>query len=382
MPRRIVLLCLAVGLLGLLGALAAFPVPAGAGAPLATPFEHNVGIIYDPWFQSWTSYSPEQQAAYVNADLDTLTRDFRLFHTYHDVAVGTPDLEVDGGQAAIMQYAKAHPDLGIEVFLCTNEATPGAAALGSPGYAAKWVQAVLLDPLGDKESVLKVVKAIGLGNEVDSQTVFSAAEMGTAMQNLTKALSDAGLGGIPVTTTIANLKDNKVAAGYVDQVVANWQKAWGTEFVGANNYPWMQNGDVDTLKTWYADVQQEYPSLGIYITETGYPYVSDPKGSFDAKFPAVSGGAGEYDFTTGLLDWLHLQYVSPKTNGHTVPTFLFSGTDMPKKVAGDPTCSENNYGLYKRDPKTNALTLMTDSKGRTLQLPAWLAQTHAEANQK
>lgn len=363
----------AICCLALTVALSSTTALAGVTVPTSTPFSHNAGFNYDPWFQPWTAYSQADYVSYVAKDFDVITQDMRMIHTYHGAGVGTPDLVIDPGQYAVMNYAKLHQSQDVELFVCTNQDAATAAKLGDATYAASWVQTILLDPLDNDVSTVKsVVKAIGIGNEVDAQTVFSASDMDTAIKNLTTALDQAGLGDIPITTSIANLANNPTAKGFVDVVQANWQSSWGSDFVFANNYPWMQGGDIGTLKAWYEGVQDEYSGLDIFIAETGYPSVSNPAGSFDKNFPAVYGGTGEYQYITGLFDWLGDQYTS--TGGYTVPTFIFSGTDMPKKVAGDPNCSENNYGIYQGTGAS--LMPKTDANGNQISIPSWVANTH------
>lgn len=356
----------------LLAALVMLPATTWATVtvPTETPFSYNVGFNYDPWGQAWNAYSQEQYVAYVTKDLDAVTQGVHMIHTYHGAGVGTGALVIDDGQYAIMQYAAKNPGKNIELFLCTNQDAPTAAKLGDADYAVNWVKTILLAPLENNISLVKkVVKAIGIGNEVDAQSVFTSAQMDTAIKNLTTALKAEGLQDIPITTSIANIANNPVAKGFVDVVSADWQSSWGTAFVFANNYPWMQSGDINTLEGWYQGVQKEYSNLNIFIGETGYPSVSDPSSEFDKKFPKVSGGTGEFDYITGLFAWLDTQYVA--TKGHTVPTFIFSATDMPKKYPAAVDCSENHYGLYTTD-----LKLKTDTKGRTISIPNWLTETH------
>ncbi|MBI4798113.1 MAG: hypothetical protein HY794_05145 [Desulfarculus sp.] len=363
MKRLMCLLTLACLLLTTLSA-------AAAGVPTSSPFDYNVGVTYDSWMQSWIAYSRADTVKFVAQDLDKITGHFKMIHTYHDAAVGTSELLVDPGTLGVLTYAKDHPDKGLQVFLGTNEDAATASKLGNADYAKRWVQTILLDPMGGSASkVLSTVKAIGIGNEIDAQGVFNVHDFNAALRNLTEAMREAGLGAIPLTTTIANISHNAQAKAFVDTLGSNWQGAWGAKFVFANNFPWMQSKGVDALKSWYDGAQSEYSSWNLFIGETGYPYQSDPSRGFDhdQKFPSVSGGTGEYTYATDMFNWLGEQYST--SNHRTIPTFMFSGFDEPRKQPSVPGCSENHYGLL-----TASGAPMHDTAGHTLVIPDWVGQ--------
>lgn len=332
----------------------------------SSPFSYGMGCSYDSWNQSWTAYSTADTIKYVGQDLDKLTQYFSMFHTYHDAAVGTSTLGIDSGTLGVLTYAKEHQDKGVQLFLCTNEDAATASKLGSLDYARNWVKTILLEPLGNNiHLVLSTVKAIGIGNEIDTQSVFSSSDFGKAVKNLATALSEAGLGSIPITTTIANITNNSVANGFIKALESSWQSSWGDKFIFANNFPWMQSGNEKTLESWYATASAQFSSWSIYIGETGYPTSSDPSCWFDRNFPKVSGGTGEYAYTTDLLNWLGGIY--NENNHHTITTFIFGGLDEPKKDPNCSTCSENHYGLLNADG-----TPKKDAKGATISIPAWV----------
>jgi hypothetical protein len=352
----------------LLLCLATVPCLAAAETKVSgsSPFSYGVGCDYDPWNQKWTAYSVADQIKYVGQDLDKLTQYFSMFHTYHDAAVGTSTLGIEPGTLGILTYVKDHPDKGLQLFFCTNEDAATSSKLGSLDYARNWVKTILLEPLGNNTHLVSnTIKAIGIGNEIDAQSVFSPSDLGKAVKNLATALNEAGLGSIPITTTIANITSNTVANSYIKALESNWQSSWGEKFIFANNFPWMQGQSVKDLESWYAKASAEYSSWSIYIGETGYPTSSDPSCWFDRNFPRVSGGAGEYTYTADLFNWLGDVY--NQNNHHTVTTFVFGGFDEPKKDPNCSTCSENHYGLLKDDG-----TPKTDSKGKTISIPGWI----------
>lgn len=349
--------------------LACTPAMAGIQVPTSSPFSYNVGCTYDSWMQSWIAYSREDTVKYVAKDLDGITSHFRMIHTYHDAAVGTSELLVDPGTLGVLTYAKEHQDKNLQLLLATNEDAATAGKLGSLDYARRWVQTILLDPLGnDVQLAAKTVKAIGIGNEIDAQGVFSVGDFRTAVSNLGQALREKGLGSLPITTTIANISHNNVAKGFVDALGETWQASWGHKFVFANNFPWMQSQGLEALKNWYAGAQTEYSSWNLFIGETGYPSQSDPSQGFDRDqhFPKVSGGTGEYNYVTDMFNWLGGQYAEGKM---TVPTFLFSAFDEPRKVPSVAGCSENHYGLLQANG-----TPKEDSEGKTISIPHWVDQ--------
>lgn len=363
--RKIPLLALSIILFALTG-----PAGAETKVPGSSPFAYGVGCSYDSWNQGWTSYSVADTVKYVGQDLDKLTQYFSMFHTYHDAAVGTSALGIEPGTLGILTYVKEHPDKGLQLFFCTNEDAATASKLGNLDYARKWVKTILLEPLGNNvHLVLNTIKAIGIGNEIDAQSVFSPGDLGKAVKNLSTALNEAGLGSIPITTTIANITHNTVADGYIKALASNWQSAWGDKFIFANNFPWMQSQGVKSLESWYAEASAEYSSWSVYIGETGYPSQSDPTCWFDQvhKFPKVSGGTGEYAYYVDLFNWLGGLY--NQNNHNTVTTFVFGGFDEPKKDPNCATCSENHYGLLDADGKPKK-----DSQGRSIGIPGWIKQ--------
>ncbi len=344
------------------------PAPAAVTVPADSPFSYGAGCTYDSWNQSWTAYSTADTIRYVSQDLDKITQYFSMIHTYHAAAVGTSQLTIDPGLLGVLTYAKDHPEKGLQVLLGTNQDEATSAKLGSLTYARQWVQTILLDPMGNNKSlILGTVKAIGIGNEIDAQSVFSVNDFEKAVNNLYTALNEVGLGGIPITTTIANITSNSVARQYVDALASKWQSSWGDRFLFVNNFPWMQGKGVAELQRWYAEAETQYSSWSLFIGETGYPTRSDTSCWFDQinHFPNVSGGTGETAYANDLFTWLGNLYNS--NDHHTITTFVFGAFDEPKKDPNCANCSENHYGLLNAQglPKT-------DSAGHSINIPGWV----------
>ena len=213
--------------------------------PAKTPFGYNVGINYESWEVGRTGYS-------IKADLDQIYDDFRLIRTYHDTLGATPI--IDDTQAQVIDWVVAHP--GVELVMGTNNTALAQGGYGAPWsaglmadktYTDQWVQMVI-DAFGSVAKVKVGLKAILLGNEIDAAgpppgTADFDSYVNTwvpaAFDNLKASLAAAGLGSIPISTTIANYgATNEVSVKIPAYIAAHWGSGWnnGKPFVLFNQY--------------------------------------------------------------------------------------------------------------------------------------------------
>ena len=334
--------------------------------PTDTPFGYNVGINYESWESGRTGYS-------ISADLDQITEYFKLIKTYHAAAVGTSNPTtpiIDSTQAEVINYVVATSD--VELVMGTASSALAQGGFGTPwsaglmtdkAYTDAWVQ-MLIDAFGGAANVEQHLKAILLGNEIDANgpppndPLFNdySTWIQTSFDNLQASLRDAGLGSIPVSTTIANYGSTNVVSVQITQYINdNWSADWndGTPFVLYNQYTQdsMQSTDFKPVEDYFELVQTQVPNgLEVFIGETGY-----------SSFNGAQNQASVYQ---QIFDWLDGQESS---GGKTVPIFPFVAFDRPS-FDTTPTPQEADFGIFGEDANSQPTGLKPDLDGL---IPSW-----------
>lgn len=336
--------------------------------PSKTPFGYNVGVNYESWEVGRTGYS-------ISADLAQISQNFKLVRTYHDSESGTTPV-IDGTQLQVIQWMVANP--GMELVMGTNnsalaQGTYGSWSAGlmtSSTYTDAWVQ-MLIDAYGSVAKVKANLKAILLGNEVDmngpppSDPNFDAyvnTWIPQSFDNLKASLAAAGLGSIPISTTIANYgTSNVVSVNVPAYISAHWSSDWnnGEPFVLFNQY----TGD-NQESTQYGPVEQYFESvetalgasLEVFIGETGY--------STDW------GAANQTDVYTQIFAWLN--GMRTDGGGKTVPIFLFDAFDRPAYPNG-----QVGFGVYAEGANSQPAGL---KPGLASVFPSWTTKPVTKAS--
>ena len=219
-------------LTALAAVLASGPALAGV-VPGTSPFGYNVGINYE-------SYTAGRNNRNIDADLNQITQYFGVIKTFHSDPVGVPPgynpatIGIDPTEQQVVSYVNSHPGPGggtLQLVMGSSNAVlaqTGPACGGAgwcPGlldnglnpsndasYAADYVKMVV-NAFGGAANVKTHLAAILLGNEIDANgpppgdpsfNAYYQTWIPTAFDNLKAALAAAGLGSIPVSTTIAN----------------------------------------------------------------------------------------------------------------------------------------------------------------------------------
>ncbi|GAB5471780.1 MAG: hypothetical protein Kilf2KO_48100 [Rhodospirillales bacterium] len=336
--------------------------------PKDTPFSYNTGINYESWEAGRTGYS-------IPKDLDQITQNFKLIKTFHDAAVGTADPTkpiIDPTQAEVIDYVVSKP--GVELVMGTNNNalsilnpdgswSPGLMA--SKAYTDAWVE-MLIDSFGSKANVRAHLKAVLLGNEIDTagpppgNAKFDAYYQNwipSAFDNLQASLSKAGLGGIAISTTIANYGvTNTVSVEIPSYIAENWGPNWNnkTPFVFFNQYT--QDGQTSTnyqqVIDYFNSIQSQVgDKLEVFIGETGYSSMATPTG----------GPANQANVYEQIFDWLDGQR---DNGGETVPLFAFDAFNRPDQS----TAIEVGYGIYADNAQSQPTGLKAQLQGV---IPGW-----------
>ncbi|MEM7446308.1 MAG: hypothetical protein AAF414_23510, partial [Pseudomonadota bacterium] len=340
--------------------------------PKDTPFNYHIGINYESWEVGRTGYS-------IKADLDQITQDFKLIKTYHAAAVGTSDPtvpQIDATQAQVITYIAATDDL--ELVMGTENSALAQGGFGNPwaaglmtdkAYTDKWVE-MIIQAFGSVDEVKQHLKAVLLGNEIDANgpppndPSFNdyLGWIKTSFDNLKASLSDAGLDGVIVSTTIANYgSTNQVAVEATQYIHDSWGGGWNddTPFVLYNQYT--QGGATSTdftpVEQYFERVQGEVPAgLEVFIGETGYSTTADPNDP--------SGSAqNQADVYKQIFAWLDGMDGQSGNGGPMVPMFPFVAFDRP-----DAGGIEVGYGIYGEDANSQPTGLKPDLAGV---VPSW-----------
>jgi hypothetical protein len=346
--------------------------------PAKTPFGYNVGINYETNVNGRTGRS-------ISADLDQITQYFWLVRTYHDTAdpnSTTPTISPDENQ--VIQYALAHPALGLVMgtynsavvlgnnmtgnFCTSPSGTFSAGLMTSQTYTDAWVQ-MLIGAFGSTSAVAHSVKTILLGNEVDFYNQFIPGPQDpaysnyltwieSAFSNMKSSLSNAGLGNIPVTVTLAfsPVSDstvcphsNTVSIQIPQYISSNWSLSWngGKAFALYDQYPNPSSPNFGDI-TGYLQQVVASPAVHneVFLGETG-----------------VQGPAGddslEANFYQQMFAFLGSEW---RKGGITLPTFPFQAFDYP-------ALAEPAFGLFSQNASFQPTGLKPGIK-----VPCWVAQ--------
>ncbi len=363
----------------------------GAGT---TPFGYNVGINYE-------TYTVGRNNRDITADLNQITQYFGMIKTFHSDPVGVPPgynpatIGMDPTEQQVVNYVDTHPGPGggtLQLVLGTSNALlaqTGSACPGpgfcpgllddalnpktDPNYAADYVH-MLINAFGGVANVQAHVATIVLGNEIDANgppptdpnfTAYYQTWVPAAFNNLSSALSAAGLETVPVSTIIANYpavpSANLVASYDTTYVTQHWSPAWngGKPFVFFNQYTLPPTSTdfshvinyIDNLQTRFAGLPEAF------VGETG--------------FTAEYGGIPNEADVIGQMfnNWLTPQYDAA---GQTIPLFLFQAFDLPGAPIG-----QQQFGIFQDDPSTNA----PEGLKPGIALPVWVGKPRIAASQ-
>lgn len=354
--------------------------------PTNSPFNYNVGIDYE----SWTSGRPNRS---ISADLDAVTQNFKLIRTYHDVWSGSATPVLDGTQQEVISYVLAHPGLQLAFGTQNSALAQGgfgtawtAGAMTTSTYTDAWVQ-MLITAFGNTTAVQQNVAVILLGNELDSNgppstdPAFPSYQgwINSAFSNLKTSLATAGLGSIPISTTIANYPNvsinpsaNPIAVNTTAHILNNWSTSWnsGSPFVLFNQYTPAgtttvpapaTTGEAETTNyqpviDYFNLVQSQITAVKsgaeVFVGETGYSTYWD----------TASGGPGagsQANVIGQIFTWLGGQY---SASNKTLPLFVFDAFDLPANA----DVVQQQYGIYQSNPASGLKTGIT--------LPSWTSQ--------
>lgn len=350
--------------------------------PEDTPFSYNVGINYE----SWTMGRDHRD---ISADLDAITKHFKLIKTFHAAAVGTKEVIIDPTQQEVITYITTHQDNGIiELAMGTNSsalATGGFGQPWSPGlmtdssYTDKWVQ-MIISAFGGTSAVKQHLKVILLGNEIDANGPpkdnsnfhdYYSNWIPSAFNNLKASLKKAGLGSIPVSTIIANYPEGDPNSNIVASSVTNYIKTHWSMSVSAKKKTKMQYSAVWNKGKPFVMFNQYTPNGGkstdfssvinyFNTVDTilgGNPYVFVGETGFSAEF----GLTNEANVIGQVFTWLDGQH---KRNGMTIPLFIFQAFDRSAKPAG-----QKEMGIFSQDSSNRPTGLKSG-----ITIPDWVSK--------
>jgi len=336
--------------------------------PSQTPFNFNAGINYESWTDGRDNRS-------IPKDLDQITQYFKLIKTFHAAAVGTSDPtqpEIDPTQQQVITYVTNHG--GVELVMGTQNAALAAGGFGQPwapgymtskAYTDAWVD-MLVDSFGSVADVKKHLKAILLGNEIDANgppptdpdfNTYWQTWIPQSFDNLKASLANAGLGAIPVSTTIANYGPTNTVSVQIPQYIADhWKSSWndGEPFVLFNQYTPNagQSTNFGSVESYFESTQNALAGkLEVFIGETGYS--------------SYFGAQNQADVVQQIFDWLGGQRAQ---GGVTVPLFLFDAFDRPS-ITNPP--QEADYGIFGSNANDKPTGLKPDLVGV---IPSWTNQ--------
>ncbi len=317
----------------------------GSGDPLVparTPYSYGVGINYETWEVGRTGYS-------IPADVGQTLKDFRLIRTYHDVA--TYDMArptIDPTQKQLIDAIRGKAGVELVMGTLNSALFQGGAGNWTPGlmtsrtYTDAWVK-MLVDAFGSRDHVKAHLKTILLANEIDINGPNPATEpaafgrymndwIPAAFDNLKASLAKAGLGTIPVTTSLAAYgPGNQIANGIPAHFAENWPARWngGEAFAMYNHYPPAGPTDFGDVIGYSNQAVRTVPNNDVYIGETGYS--------------AFYGAGKQASIYQQMFRWLDGQHAD---GGHTIPLFAFMAFDRPND--GQP--AERQFGIYETRP--------------------------------
>ena len=338
--------------------------------PVSTPFLYNAGINYETWTLG-------RNSRIISADLDQITKYYRLIKTFHDAAVGTSDPStpiIEPTQQSVIDYVVARPKL--QLVMGTNNSALAQGGFGTPwrpglmnsqAYTDKWVS-MLIRAFGSADAVKTHLTTVLLGNEIDANGPpptdvpnFNAYLNGwipSALNNLKASMSAHWLGSIPVSTIIANYPSdpsaNLVASKTTNFVTndAYWCSAWnsGHPFLMFNQYTLDNGMDPD-----FGPVAAYFEKLGTNFNHK--PDILVGETGFSAEFG--SGVADEAKVLGEMFAWAGTPLAAGKI---TIPVFAFEAFDLPDKPPG-----QKLFGLFA-DHANN----VPDGLKPGIVVPAWV----------
>ncbi|NQV01561.1 MAG: hypothetical protein HQ542_02865 [Bacteroidia bacterium] len=342
--------------------------------PPISPFNYNVGINYDSWTDGRANRS-------IPADLDEVTRYFKLIKTFIAAGVGGGTIEVvmDPTQKEVVDYIVAHQAEGLELAMGTNISSIAAGGWNSPwtpglmtqkSYTDKWVQMVI-EAFGSTAIVKKSLKVIFLGNEADMNgpgpdssefKAYYSEWIPRSFDNLKASLQGAGLGSIPVTTIMGAYHSgvptpqDSVRVQVTRYITEHWSPDWnsGKPFVMFNDYT--KGGS----STDFGAVISYFEMLVKLFNGTPYVYVGE------TGYSAEYGATNQVDVVNQIFTWLDGQY---KANKKTIPLFVFMAFDRSAKRAG-----QRMMGIFKDDASNKPLGLKDG-----ITVPAWIKEKRPDA---
>jgi Ca2+-binding RTX toxin-like protein len=334
--------------------------------PVKTPFNYNLGINYETFVNGRTGRS-------ITADLNAITKNFGLIKTFHDVGnPGGANPVIDPDQLQVIKYVAQSKNLQLVMGTYTSAlakggyGTPwsGPGSMTEAGYTDKWVQ-MLVKSFGSTKAVKDHLKMIVLGNELDQADNHPPdvnTYLGwfrTAFDNLSASLKKAGLGSIPVTTTIAAYTRTDagapIAVGATQYIYQHWSSSWNggkpivlfNDYTPSNEHGQFASPEFQPVINYYKELYGKLGSkLAPFVGETGY-----------SSFYTL---ANEIRVYNQIKTWLNGQY---NRNAHkTIPLFIFNAFDQPSKGG-----LEQQFGIYADNTRNHRPTGL--KKGLTL--PSW-----------
>ena len=334
--------------------------------PVKTPFNYNLGINYETWENGRTGRS-------ITADLDAITKNFGLIKTFHDVAnPGGANPIIDPDQLQVIKYVAQSKNLQLVMGTYTSALAQGGygspwsgpGSMTSSAYTDKWVQ-MLITSFGSKQAVKDHLQMILLGNEVD-QADNHPPDVNTyigwfrsAFDNLSASLKKAGLGSIPVSTTIAAYTRTDagapIAVGATQHIYQHWSSSWNggaptvlfNDYTPSNEHGQFASPEFQPVIDYYKELYTKLGSkLAPFVGETGY-----------SSFYTL---ANEIKVYNQIKAWLNGQFNNNARR--TTPLFVFNAFDQPSKGG-----FEQQFGIYADNPTTHRPTGLKPG----LTLPSW-----------
>ncbi len=333
---------------------------------IKTPFDYCAGINYESWTMGRTNMN-------IAADLTCVAQHFSLIKTFHCAGVGTTAIEMDSTQQQVIDFVANHQGQTLQLIMGTNNSALAQGGFGTPWsaglmndstYTDSWVS-MLISSFGNAATVLKHLKCICLGNEIDANGPpptnsnfkdYYETWIPNAFKNLKASMAAKGLGSISISTTIANYplgdpSTNVVASSATACINSNWGTSWnnGNAFVFFNQYT--ENGgqrtDFNTVSTYFDNVQTKLgTSPQVFVGETGY----------SAEFN-TSNDNNEAAVITDMFNWLNTQRTA---NGACTPLCVFQAFDHSDKATGQKQMGLFEYSGSTAGPKSG------------ISIPAWV----------
>jgi glycosyltransferase involved in cell wall biosynthesis len=337
--------------------------------PAETPFNFNVGVNYETDVAGRIGRS-------ITADLNQITQYFGMIRTYSDVAdpnSSTPT--IDPNEQQVISYITNTSD--VQLVIGTYQSALAQGGYGAPwsgpgfmtsqAYTDAWVQ-MIINSFGSVQAVKDHLSMIQLGNEVDQlynhpDNVPESTYLtwfGEAFTNLEKSLQNAGLGSIPITTSIAAYfrpdSGGQYAQDVTKYIYQNWSPSWnsGEPIVMFNAYTG-DDGRGFSSSTNFGDVTAQYDSIESALGSDLEPF------SGETGYSSFYSQADQDSVYNQLTAWLNNQYAS--SGGKTIPLFAFDAFDRPSQVG-----VEQQFGIFGQDPNNN---YMPTGLKPGLTLPSW-----------